>query len=220
VVASLCRVRDAENQKEQWKHWCLYLDMQETPQKLPKAQESVAYLQPTAIDGGDDGMQPTVQEIMADAQQLLLLNQGAYESVVFAGEGEPTLRPAALIWLARNLQTNHRNLPTMRLTTNGLVSNENVRTQLLQDSNIRSVSVALMTHDPDQYEDIMKPLLDGSSRLRAHEQVCQFIQQALAAGLSVETTAVERPDVNKRQTEDFAASLGVTEPFRWRSYFP
>jgi organic radical activating enzyme len=218
VVASLCRVRDAENQKEQWTHWCMYLDMQETLQKLPKTQESVASLQPTLTldESGHDGLQPTVEEILAEVHQLW--NQGVYESIVFAGEGEPTLRPNALISLASHLKTNFRNVPPLRLTTNGLICNEQIMTQLLHDANFHSVSVALMTHDPDQYDEIMKPLLDVSSSLRAHEHVCEFIHEALAAGLSVETTGVERPDVDKIQTEGLAASLGVTKPFRWRSY--
>ncbi|CAB9524656.1 Inherit from COG: radical SAM domain protein [Seminavis robusta] len=219
VVSALCRVRDAENQKEQWKHWCMYLDTSETPQLLPKAEEPVAALkgQTEEITDSEDGLQPSVNELFMAVQENI--GQQEYQSVVFAGEGEPTLRPIALVALAKKLKNIQS--PPLRLTTNGLMSNDPMRSHVLQSNAISSVSVALMTHDSDQYDELMKPVIpDDATNTRSHERVCQFIQEALTAGLAVEVTAVEHPDVDKHQTEQYAASLGVTEPVRWRSYFP
>ena len=256
VVAALCRVRDAEHQTEQWKHWCLYLDTQETPQKLPPAQESVASLpvpdsknmivgnhqnQDDHISLWEDGLFPTVESLYQEAQQQM--DAGRFESIVFGGEGESTLRLAALASLAAKLAKNNpqSSLP-LRLTTNGVMSqsvttktagsdsqmdnkDDNNIPKLLRTSGITSVSVALMTHDPLQYDSIMLPNLilssnDGKDKNTAHKMVCQFIKNAVQAGLQVETTGVARPDVNQQKTEDLAKLLGVEKPFRWRTYFP
>jgi len=55
-----------------------------------------------------------------------------------------------------------------------------------------------------------------------HGIVCDFVRAAVDAGgdgMSVEVTAVDRPDVDRTRTEELAARLGVSE-LRWRSYFP
>ena len=208
VVSALCKVRDAENQTEQWKHWCMYLDTQDGPQKLPKAQEIMTSLEQ------DKESYPTVTSLAEEAQQQL--EKGSFESVVFAGEGEPTLRLGALLELAKTIASTS-SLP-LRLTTNGLVPSKETA-GMLQDSGISACSVALMTHDAATYQEIMQPSTI-SADLNPHETVCQFIQESLKAGLVVEATGVARPDVDKDKTEELARSLGVKEPFRWRSHFP
>lgn len=238
VVASLCRVRDAENQNQRWEPWCLYLDSQESPQKLPETEDSVATLlqnsdnDPTSTgkidnDTDDDGRYPSAEVLALETLQQL--KQGHFESVVFAGEGEPTLRLATLLMLASKIRKECNSLP-LRLTTNGLVYDENTA-ELLKSSGISAVSVALMTYDPDQYDDIMKPNVPESivssstdnrinAQLRPHVVVCQFIQSAIKAGLTVEATGVARQDVNHRKTEALAANLGIQGKIRWRPYFP
>ena len=208
VVSALCRVRDEENETEQWKHWCMYLDTQEGPQKLPKAQETVASL------GENKYKYPSAETLAEEIQQQI--DTGKYEAVVFAGEGEPTLRLGALVKIAETVSSG-RSIP-LRLTTNGLVQSSETAS-LLQSSGISSVSVALMTQDPAQYKEIMRPKMIFD-RVDPHDVVCQFIRTSLQTGLTVEVTGVARPDVDQGKTEALAKSLGVTEPFRWRSYFP
>lgn len=164
-----------------------------------------------------DGLSPTVDTLLKEAQRAI--DTGNYDCLVFAGEGEPTLRPRALLALAKHLGS--KNDIPMRLVTNGIIQNDNMA-ELLHSSGISSVSVALMTHDPVQYDNIMMPNLGSASNQqpRAHEIVCQFISNSIQSGLRVETTGVQRPDVHQGKTEECAKSLGVTEPFRWRSYFP
>jgi hypothetical protein len=81
-----------------------------------------------------------------------------------------------------------------------------------------------MTAHSQQYTQLMKPTVDAdasSMDSSPHALVCDFIRQAVSAGLNVEVTGVDRPDIviDKEATEKLAASLGVTRPVRWRPYF-
>jgi molybdenum cofactor biosynthesis enzyme MoaA len=106
-------------------------------------------------------------------------------------------------------------LPPLRLTTNGLVQSPETVVDKLKDAGIQSLSVALMTADRTQYDELMTPMIpDG------HEKVCKFIDVAIKAGLDVETTAVDRPDVDKKKAEDLARDMNVPESIRWRPFFP
>lgn len=244
VVAALCRFRDVEHDTVQWKHWCMYLDSQDTPQVLPVPLEQVACLPPPLI-GDDDQRPPIVSRILQEVQHELTTSPSFYESIVFAGEGEPTLRFPWLIQMAREMTA--YGLP-LRLVTNGLLvlpnnndcDNVNYNpdavlqhcvhaAEQLKENGVSSVSVALMTAIPEQYQDLMQPMLVSSPikdnagdapTMTAHGRVCRFIESAVKVGLDVETTGVDRPEVNKLQAEDLATKLGVRNPFRWRPYFP
>jgi uncharacterized Fe-S cluster-containing radical SAM superfamily enzyme len=207
VVAALCRVRDIEHGTKQWDHWCLYLDSHEGPQKLPAAMERIAKLT------DDEERLPRIQDLLAEIQDQL--QQHTYQSIVLAGEGEPTLRLADLIELVDQLKKKE-NMPPIRLTTNGLVQYDSSVPEKLKAAGISKLSVALMTHSPEQYETLMTPFMDN-----AHEHVCQFIRQALQAGLEVETTAVDYGSiVDKEATEGLSRDvLQVPSPVRWRPYF-
>ena len=67
----------------------------------------------------------------------------------------------------------------LRITTNGLVPNPTTidTAKLLKSSGIEHVSVALMTSNKDQYNELMSPLVPD-----AHARVCQFIQRAVEVG--------------------------------------
>jgi molybdenum cofactor biosynthesis enzyme MoaA len=147
------------------------------------------------------------------------------ESLIIAGEGEPTLRLTELLELVQKFRTTRNNkngdpkTTMIRLTTNGLIDDNDNNTiaqvvESLHDAGVSHVSVALMTADADQYNrELMQPVM-GS-----HDNVCKFIQEAIRVGLQVETTAVDRPDVDKEATEALARELKVTTPVRWRPYF-
>jgi hypothetical protein len=246
VVASLCRVRDAEQGVQQWAPWCMYLDSQETPQKLPPPLEATKELLPpppslnpgAAAAAASEERLPSIQDLFWEIQEQVASSAkkgNKWNSIVFAGEGEPTMRLEDLLALAELLRNNIGTssttvpCPQLRLTTNGLIVPSTTTTtvasssssydnipQRLHDSGITKVSVALMTADPQQYQDLMMPLVDS-----AHLRVCNFIQQAVAVpGLDVETTAVERQGVvDKQATEALSDSLLVTNPVRWRPYF-
>ena len=82
-----------------------------------------------------------------------------------------------------------------------------------------------MTADPDQYDELMKPSLLGLSgvgtglTVRSHSRVCRFVQNALAVGLDVEITAVDRDDVEKDKLEELVRGTIGPCSIRWRPYF-
>jgi hypothetical protein len=141
--------------------------------------------------------------------------------------------------VAIRLTTN--GLVTATTTTNNNNSNISIP-QRLKDCGISQVSVGLMTWDAKQYNDLVRPVLpratknnynpnnnddpknndnDDTTTVDAFDIMCKFITDAVQVhGLDVETTAVDRPDVDKVKTEMFASkTLGVTNPVRWRPYF-
>jgi TatD family-associated radical SAM protein len=211
VVASLCRVRDCEHDTVQWKHWCIWLDMQESSQKLPVSFETVAEI-PKDVDAT---RRPTVTELLEEIQ--LISEKSSFDAIVISGEGEPTLRMKALLQLVEQLKDEKPDR-NVRVTTNGLAAADDVAEQL-QAAGVDSISVALMTHDPALYDELMRPVL-STHEYQAHETVCNFLKQAVQVGLKVEVTGVDREEVNKAETEKLALSLGVDEPFRWRTYHP
>jgi hypothetical protein len=196
--------------------------------------------------------QPSIEDLYREVQDQYLCHRGdrLVESIVFSGEGEPTCRWNDLLELASRIrddddvqqqqqqqqrnQEDESSLP-IRLTTNGLVdspwidssssSSTSSLPRQLYDAGINEVSVMLMTHDRDLYDELVHPrivLCDDDFR-RAHDIVCQFITDCVQVdGLDVELTCVDQPDVgiDKAKTEALAVSLGVTQPIRWRPYFP
>lgn len=266
VVASLCRVRDAEQAsagaKKQWEFWCRWLDQQEGFQTIPAPAPAsiVASLPNDDFDNGEH-RPPSVTDLLAEVEEFLQQQpqRTTTSCIVIGGEGEPTLRWGALICLLEQLgpllsttnptpNNNINDNPSssshrIRIHTNGLLlggdqdaSHRHVD-QLLaaactapnSESNIPiELSIPLMTHDPDQYDQLMQPLLlendnNASSLCRPHERVQTFLRAAAAAAssrrLTLDVTAVARPDVDRNRTEALAKSLGATTGVRWRPYF-
>ena len=198
VVASLRRVRDAEEGTERWTQFANWLDAEEERQSLPEPMERVdrSWLSPG---------RPTVTELLSEIPENS-------SSIVIAGEGEPTLRMAALEELVTKLRRQQPSDCHIRVTSNGLFP---VAHQLAL-CGVDSVSVALMTHDPEQYNDLMQPTCD-----HGYERVLEFVTQAQKEGLKVELTAVDQPGVDQDKTNKMAKSLvGIENPVRWRPFFP
>lgn len=210
IVAALCRVRDEEHGTQQWHHWCMYLDTQESPQKIP------APLDPLRCLPSTDGERiPRISHLAEEIRKANTNNPSGFDSIVLAGEGEPTLRLDDMLALVKNLKSSQINTK-IRLTTNGLVERPKEVVGRLKLAGIEAVSVALMTADKDQYNELMSPQSD----FEAHDMVCAFIKEAAEAGLSVETTGVDRDDVDKVAAESLSRGLSVESPMRWRPYFP
>jgi molybdenum cofactor biosynthesis enzyme MoaA len=178
----------------------MYLDTQDYPQKLPPALEPILCLD-------EETRLPSIQSLKDDIDHAV--QEKEPESLVLGGEGEPTMRWSCLLSLAR--MYSHLNV---RVTTNGLIPS--TYAVQMKDNGIQTVSVALMTADPTQYIQLMKP---ADSSLQVHYIVCEFIQQAVRCNLQVEVTGVDRSDVDKEATEKLVMSLGVQNAVRWRPYF-
>jgi molybdenum cofactor biosynthesis enzyme MoaA len=210
----------------------MYLESQEGPQKLPAPDEKEQRCTDSFFLEYNPDIVPTLLEELQETHASI-------ESLIIAGEGEPTLRLTELLELVRAFKTIDGNEETtIRLTTNGLVNvnddidndndNDNDNgiarvAESLHQAGVSHISVALMTANADQYNtELMQPVVvvgRKKSNTSGHDTVCQFIREALRAGLQVETTAVDRPDVDKEATEALSRELQVTTPVRWRPYF-
>lgn len=238
VVASLLRVRELELNRN---HHTLHPEnndfwVVESAESLDNEKERLPSLldankveeYPFSVKSSDcrenkktrRAIYPRVSDLMEEIHDQTQNAEEEICSFVLAGEGEPTLRWNDLLSLADQLSRSLPDSTSIRLTTNGLVptidgsNSKNNAAQLLQSHGISHVSVALMSADPLQYDDLMQPLVKN-----AHSQVCQFIEQALeTTDLKVEVTAVDRAEVDKVQLESLAESLRVPS-VRWRPYF-
>jgi hypothetical protein len=259
VVAALCKVRDAElcNHHEvtdvgvgdmKWYNDpnCKFDDLPLKMKLSPPPFEAVASLPTWKYEGGAVSessqvqLEPKLGDLLRDIQyEFREETNNNIESIVIAGEGEPTLRLEDTIELVRRinkslLASQARTLPpAIRLTTNGLVVSESSAPgvssvpQLLWDSGVSRISVGLMTWNATQYQDLVKPVVcvvsestDGETTT-GFDIMCNFVRDAVRVDgeLEVELTAVDRPDVDKTKTEALAESLGVTTSVRWRPYF-
>lgn len=169
----------------------------------------------------DEGFEPTAAEALAAVSAAYATAADGFDAVVFAGVGEPLLRLRVLEEASRAISTAHAP-PALRLNTNGLVagsSADDVATRL-RDAGVTAASVALMSADPEQYQELMRPerlrLSPAFSLPLGHADVCRFTTACLAAGIDVECTAVEHPAVDVDAARAFAQRLGAT--FRARSW--
>lgn len=173
-------------------------------------------------------------ELLSPSADLLLneirgyLNADGAKSIVFAGEGEPTLRLETLMIMSKTIRNDFGSAHdlTMRIVTNGLVLSHLEERKLvlgnLKKNGVNELSVALMTSCNEQYNDLMKPTsnqLGSKVHPNSHAKICQMIQDAVELGLMIECTGVDHHVVDKELAENLAHELGASA-FRWRPYFP
>ena len=243
--AELHNIHGYVEEEEQTK-WYLDGDRSEDlPPKMklpPPPFETVVSLPPLASKSRereprlDDLLQEIKHEFRHDniKGESRISSEQSIQSIVISGEGEPTLRLEDTIELVQRIKsftnslpaTSEQSPPSIRLTTNGLVVRRGALAsslpQTLCDSGVSNISVGLMTWNAKQYSDLVRPLLPHGEQETGFETMCSFIKDSVnvEGDLEVEATAVERPDVDKVRTEALAVSLGVTNPVRWRPYFP
>lgn len=197
----------------------------------------------------DDRILPSISTL-TDESISLIKSTPSLDQIVLAGEGEPTLRMDALLSISHQIQSHRRSnneseLP-IRLITNGLVYtipnfgyspynrhrgiplHRHTVLRDMMEVGISRISVALNTSNRHEYDILMKPscytnhdTLPGT----AHDLICEFILEAAKLGIDVEITGIDRPDVDKRETDRLARMLlSVAEVekrsnVRWRKYF-
>ena len=185
----------------------MHLDTQEGPQRLPEAYDRIQEVSPSTGSSSRSSCRlPAISDLVDEIQSRL--QETSFDSVVIAGEGEPTLRLDDLLDLAQQLHRRNAKIP-IRLITNGLVTTRLNVAQTLAEHGVSKVSVALMTADAHQYQQLMQPTVQN-----AHETVCKFIQQSIQAGLDVESTAIDRPKSTKNEPKRFQSRNS-----KWRHPF-
>jgi len=197
----------------------------------------------------EDGFKPSSGALLQEIIPMLS-SDPSIETLVFAGEGEPTLRFVTLLTISKEISLSFskagKPMIPMRLITNGLlfglIPNAAIDHQdcvrAIKKAGIGQLSVSLMTADPFQYDELMDPHLNVNTLAQhkaaielttnpdnfmpglSHQLICTFIREALQQQLDVEITGVEHPEVDQIKAQTFIQSLGVTRPMRWRSYHP
>ena len=239
VIQSLNNVRRAEYDYN-WSDYPTAQKIDFKPLQLDKSpEEGKARIEPpifpmvkTAvwreIFEDDERMQPTAETLFEEVKEHLESTET--ESVVFAGEGEPTLRLQTLLSLSEQIQQElgrkSKSIP-VRIVTNGLVLGAGVkdRGKMLKELKLKGVnelSIALMTSCPTKYNNLMQPCIDNlenTAGMSVHGEICTLIRDAVDIGFYVECTGVDRGDTfDMAQAETLATELGAS--FRWRKYFP
>ena len=227
VVAALCKVRDAELRNHndcmsvgvgdvKWYNDpnCKFDDLPLKMKLPPPPFEAVASLPPwnnddsVVFESSREQREPKLDDLLRDIQHEFRETKNNIESIVIAGEGEPTLRLEDTIELVRRIKKSFADSqagkppPAIRLTTNGLVpplslalelepelesSAPGVSTsvpQILWDSGVSRISVGLMTWNAEQYQNLVKPVFSvvpGSAETdtTGFDTMCNFVRDAV-----------------------------------------
>lgn len=255
VIASLLNVRQAEiQQSDDVSNFNVYSQIQlEGKSRLPPKNTSSwkdgidQYYTNDSVGGTSSNHEtsipvldiPSTNALFQEVKHHLELRMDEIDSIVFAGEGEPTLRLEALESLASQINyfmkecktkemDNTQRIKPMRIVTNGLVlckhpEREQVLCRLFSFG-IQTLSIALMTSSPQQYDTLMQPFgFNGFSfshgDTHVHSLLCELVQDAVRLGFNVELTGVDHDYIDKGLANDLAVELGASS-FRFRPYFP
>jgi len=208
IVSALCRFRDLEEDNMRWSPWCDWLDTQECNQMLPEATNRNK--EQCRFSSSIKEMLQTEIDIQLQQKQK---SDDHWKEIKFGGEGEPTLNLQTLEALTKEFSSRFENV-NIKVMTNGLTEEANVP-EALKDWGVSGVSVSLLSHDSQQYNELMEPLVEN-----AHEKLCTFIENCVACNLDVELTSIDRPGIDKQEVQALATNLGVNGEIRWRTFFP
>lgn len=170
---------------------------------------------------GEGEAEPSASELATLVEEFFsAVGDGASHDVVFQGNGDP-LEAAQVVVDTVQLVGRRREGVNFRLNTLGLVdagtADRVLSSAVLSDmpgeiTGITAVSVFLPAAESGLYASLLQPC-EG----RGFDDACSFVSRAAAAGVNVEVTAVDRPDVDVREVEALALRLGA-QSFRTRSW--
>jgi TatD DNase family protein len=152
--------------------------------------------------------EPSVQEVLLAVAAAG--GAGAWEEVVFCGFGEPLLRVAEVVTVARELR--RQGARRIRVNTDGLASlvhGRDVTGELAEA--VDAVSVSLNAPDAATYQRLCRPDREG-----AYEAVLAFLRAARERIPEVTATVVALPGLDVEACRRVAEELGVA--FRVRTY--
>ncbi len=153
---------------------------------------------------------PSADEVWEAARAAGPLDR--LSEVVFTGLGEPTLRLAVLLDLARRLRA--AGVRRVRVDTDGLASLREGRDVVpeLAAAGVGAVSVSLNAADAETFARLC-PSRYGAA---AYDAVKAFVASASRAIPDVAASAVALPGLSEAACRRVAESLGAR--FRWRPY--
>lgn len=188
------------------------------PLPASRASQQTSSTEATGFQPLPDGeAEPTAAELAALVIEFFsAAGDDANGNVIFQGNGDP-LEAADVVIDTVRLVAQERDGVAFRLNTLGLTDSATVdrllsSTAFAGSSRISGVSVFVPAAEPSMYAQLLRPC-DG----RAFDDVCEFVRRSAEAGIDVEVTAVDRPDVDVQEVEALAMRLGATS-FRTRSW--
>jgi len=127
--------------------------------------------------------EPSVDDVM---EEILALDPGCYNEVVFCGYGEPTERLDALLEIARRVRSETGK--KVRLDTNGLGCILNGR-DIVPDlaAVLDSISISLNAPDAEIYGELCRPEFGAE---RSYSEILDFIRRCKAVMDSVTVSVV------------------------------
>lgn len=146
--------------------------------------------------------EPSVEDILRELELEFL--EGPAGEVVFVGFGEPTMRLDEVLAVAEWLKLRRI---TSRLDTNGhgqLLHPEREVARELAAAGIGAVSVSLVAHNSEVYNQLCRPMFS-----KAYRAVLKFAEDCLAAGLKVTLSVVDLPEVDIEACRSIAEKMGA-----------
>lgn len=146
--------------------------------------------------------EPSVEDILRELELEFL--EGPAGEVVFVGFGEPTMRLDEVLAVAEWLKLRRI---TSRLDTNGhgqLLHPEREVVRELAAAGIGAVSVSLVAHNSEVYNQLCRPMFS-----KAYRAVLKFAEDCLAAGLKVTLSVVDLPEVDIEACRSIAEKMGA-----------
>ncbi|MBM6926559.1 TatD family nuclease-associated radical SAM protein [Pseudoflavonifractor phocaeensis] len=148
-------------------------------------------------------------------ENLLARDYTQYRELVFCGFGEPMYRVEDILWLVDRLKEQVKNLPPVRINTNGhanLIHGRDVTPELA--GRIDTLSISLNGSTAEEYCAVTRPR-DGE---KAWEAMLDFTRKAAAHVPQVVMTIVDKDKTPEEidRCRAMAESLGAT--LRVRAY--
>lgn len=146
--------------------------------------------------------EPELPDILRDLELEFL--EGPADEVVFVGLGEPTMRLDVVLGVVEWCRT--RRLRT-RLVTNGhgsLINPEHDVPRELAAAGLGSVSVSLVAHNAEVYNQLCRPMFS-----KAFREVIRFAEACVREGIRTEITVVDLPEVDIESCRSIAEKLGA-----------
>ncbi|MGB2869388.1 MAG: TatD family hydrolase [Bacteroidota bacterium] len=150
--------------------------------------------------------EPEVEEVIQE-----IGDPTAYDEIVFCGYGEPTIRLEELKKISSWIKSKGGKV---RLNTDGhgnIIHKRNIVPEL--KGLVDKVSISLNSVDPKQYGELMR--VDGE---RFHKAMVEFAQECVRSLPETMMTAVDLPDVDKQQAQEFVEKT-IGAKFVTRPYF-
>jgi GTP 3',8-cyclase len=147
--------------------------------------------------------EPEVDEV-TEAVEWAFADDGPADEVVFCGFGEPTARLDVVLAVTEWL---HLRRIRTRLDTNGhggLLNPDVDVPATLAAAGLDAVTVSLNAADPQDYEEICRPLF-----AKSHRAVIQFAEQCVEHDIETTLTAVDYPGADLAGCEAIACALGA-----------